>query len=662
MTEQIYRHCEPTDAIKNIIRKMAENRLKAGYEGAHNILDVIHAEIGEHTALTKSQIAGIIQESAAGRKYTKSELTARKQALKKELAGLYPPEGKPTPEQRKNDTRRKQIQKSLEEIDRKIKDKDFSGGAKNEQRYDEETLNLQRKLDKARNNWNRQLERWQYEQENPVIKAARFAVAVRRFSLLSGIPILWKLGSAVMARAITYPVESAVGSAIKHIPGLKQIADMAPREGKGWNTEAEVAAAKATFAPETFKEAWRKLSGESNRKTTVSTEHETIWPLLELTGRAHGAIKTFLEMNEAARSNVLRAEHMRKQLAAKGMSPIEIDAEMAKPSTQAVLYGQTINDGLRAILQSKNSVSNALNGIIRQLENPSKKASHTSRLALQAAGHGLDALIPIRGVPVNIVNTLTDYLLGAPKAIAEIGLKKREAIQRSKAEGKQYRVADTLTPDEADAIMRSLKQQPVGLAFMGLGALLGSAVGGFYEEGKKRKPTDLPYESLNLSGAKNTEDLRGLSDRQLLQRKIVPANLNHHFPGMLMQFGALIGETFEQEHGGASGSKAAALAALKELWGEMPFVSPVSDVVKGKFNPSRFAAESLVPQIVNNVAQWTDTDERGATIKRYPHNTADEFKQRIPVLREQVPTTRPERTEPYQITIYPKKKKKEEDK
>jgi len=76
--------CDATDKLKAILRKMAAAKIEEGHTDTDVILQHIHEAIAEHTPLERSEIADILV-SQTGKKATKSELQARKDAFYAEL-------------------------------------------------------------------------------------------------------------------------------------------------------------------------------------------------------------------------------------------------------------------------------------------------------------------------------------------------------------------------------------------------------------------------------------------------------------------------------------------------------------------------------------------------------------------------------------------------
>src|SRR5262249_50695564 len=125
-----------------------------------------------------------------------------------------------------------------------------------------------------------------------------------------------KLSSAAGYLNVLTPISEIEGGLLSHLPGIRRIAEKAPREG-GFNPRAEAAALmtlfnKVSFGPETkTTEAARRTLTTGKTKLDVLYGNKKVsldpeWT--EFFGRIHGALKTQPKIAEFQRSFVKRTE------------------------------------------------------------------------------------------------------------------------------------------------------------------------------------------------------------------------------------------------------------------------------------------------------------------------------------------------------------------
>lgn len=598
-------NCEATEPVKKIIRAMAKNRVEAGITDASDLVDSIHEEIHAHTPLWKSEIADIISGYGDVRKQTASEMRTRLNAIKAELRqqakAVDKPQAKRTPEEVKNATRRTDLTKQMTDLQRKLDTGDFSKPVKTKPQYDEGTLELQSQRDALTKKVDKAIRTLERNNQSLPARSADRLLAFRRAIILSSFHTLGKLTSAASLRTLSTPLEEGVGSVLRQIPGIRSIADMAPREGAGLSLRAEAQAARKTFSPTTLKEMYQTaLHGSGTNDALYGKDKDHHYRLLDLVGQVHGALKTPAKRNEFYRSVELRGAALRKQMIQEGKSPAEVDKQMQSPATQAMLGAKAYEDSQRAIFMNDNAAVTAYRMMVGHL--------NRSGGAGKVAGKALEYVLPIVKIPTNFVAEAGSYAGGGAKALGQLiaskGLK-------------------NLSPDEADYIMRNLKKQTIGAALLAMGYYGAHQVGGYYQPGDKQDKNAPEPGGMKLFGVN------------------IPKYLVHNPALEMLQMGATVRHIVESKKKGEGTVGAGTYAAAKGLVGEVPFFdapSRIAEGLKDAGSASKFAGENVrdavLPPDLQRYAKQTDPEK---VFKRKPGGFLDAIKTGVPGLREQVP-------------------------
>lgn len=516
------------------------------------------------------------------------------------------------PPKSKDEIRQAQIKKQIEAIEQRIRTGDFSKKPRTPAAYSPETMELEAALAKARKAADREIRRLEAANRTPAQKLWDGFLALRRAVILSSVHTLGKLTSAATQRMISTPTEEAIGSVLRLIPGLRQIDAMAPREGGGFSPTAEKAALANTFSKDTGRQMLDTFkNGLGKLDSLFGKDEHPVRGLLDLIGQAHGALKTPAKINEFHRAIEKRAGHLRRQLAAEGKTPAEIDAQLQSPTTMAMLAAKAYEDGQRAILMSDNPMVTGFRMVLAHAKN------HGA--AGKTAAGVLEYLLPIVKIPTNFVAETSSYAAGAPKAlgayIAAGGFKK-------------------LTPDHADYIMRNLKKQTVGAALLAMGYYATDFIqaSGYYQPGdnKKKGRPEPGTARINIDGEWHE----------------IPKWALHSPPMEILQMGATIRRVSEAEHRhrgsptthGSLGE--GAYAAGTGLVGEVPFFDTFRRVEHGMENYSTAgvflgneARGALIPPDVQNIAKGMDDNTQ-----RKPTSFTEAVEMGVPGLRDNVPT------------------------
>jgi hypothetical protein len=627
--------CVPTEKAKQIIRAMAKAQLEAGLTSTDDILDAIHAAIADFAPMDKAELADIVSGFGQVRKATKTELQERLSQLKRDLRETYhptidkqpkPPKAPGAEDAAHNLARQKSIQKQIDKITEQLRTGDFTKDVPRrlKQPYDKETQRLQADLERARGEADRALRKIEYQAESVLFRGMTFAQSLMRASILSSPTVFAHLAGASAWRLFSTVLEDAVGSGLRFMPGIRDIDRMAMVEGGGFGARSHAAGLGGAFSKDTVRDIKDKLvRGMSDRQALYGRkgEHESNYPMLELFGHMHDAIKTPIENYAFARANFRVNQNMRAKLARQGMNPDEIDRAMVTDSMQSLVNGLAYAESQAAKLQGENKFVDWVNQGLRTLDKHGGTAGQVASAALRFQ-------MPIMKIPTNMVVEIGSYGVGTLKAVETYLRTGRGA---------------SMTPAQADYFMRNLKKGTVGPVLFGLGWMAYENMGGMYREGHKPPNKDLGYGDMQIG---DTE-------------------VNHHwthspFVGVI-QAGALAHYAFDEDRakeGSVLGSTLdGAFQATGALVNDLPFIEgpkTLLEATEGGRRTEKFfgtSARQFIPGAVQWTARQMDSDAEGHPNPRKPQNFTDELKVGIPGLREEVPEKTPPRLRKHRTAV-----------
>ena len=473
--------------------------------------------------------------------------------------------------------------------------------------------------------------------------AMDYLLAWQHMSLLSRPSTLAKLGMAAAERTAISPVEELIGGGLNRIaPDLSAKAQV---EGK-LVPKAEALALQKVFQKSTYKGALQKINSGQNildktygDKTfgTGAKLSDALLPkgegrnyrgFLDFFGNLHGAIKTPAQHAAFARAFEKISQSMPES------------TDLTDPRVQMQIGTRAYLESKRAIFMQDNAVSHFLTKTIRGLENSTE---HPTVGKIGAAALRIAA--PIVKVPTNYIGEVGHYLGGLAEAparqlAAKIGDVRSEG-GRLTGDGVKGSVkyiadiiknksADSMTPEQADAVVRAYKKGGLGAGLVALG-VFGQKngwikLGGYYEAGKK-DPNGLKPGDISIDGY------------------VIPHLILHHPAFEALQWGGQMAKSWQQTAG--SWVDKAGHGALVSGAGTIenaPFLREVTDAtraLRSDKDAGRFlgnAATSIaVPGIVQQAAAGMDTTKTGQPIPRNPRGFKEQVKMAIPGLRQQVP-------------------------
>ena len=456
---------------------------------------------------------------------------------------------------------------------------------------DKEKMKLQSNVNRIKNQIELDKQEILRDKRSTLRKGLDYFQGWRRFGLLSGVPVIGKIGLGGAIRSgITTPGEALIGKGLSMIPGISKISTLSPREGT-FNRNAE-AKAFAQYVDKASYEDVRQVF-KTGRGELENLHDKKLYPSngwLDFFGNLHAAIKVLPKRAEYFRALEYRTEHALKN-----------GADITDPIVQQELSAKAYADALRAIYMQDNAVTDLYKTAVRKLE------------SLGGIGKGgaevMKFILPIIKVPTNYVAEESSYILGGFKALFAL----RKGISK-------------LSPEEADYVMRALKKQTAGVGFLMLGYARPDIVGGYYTG--PRKKGDLQAGDLVVAGV----------------------HMPHwamHTPMLeALQFGASIrrareaaGKSYKQKDLNMFTGIVPSLGAIAK---QIPFAEQAEQVTKGLKSTDAFlryaggqAQSVLDPQLVKNIAEFTDYSN-GQWNKREAKTFMEKLQSGFPGTREQL--------------------------
>lgn len=624
---------DPDGVITKNALKYARNRFEAGVTDASQLIDDVHGVLSEFLdGINKRQVAEMI--SGYGRQGVdkRSDLTKQladlKTSMKRDLAAADVAAGTRTERMqgpRKSDaplqgpkltdapkvgpretksTIQSRYQKQINEIERRIREQDFTPKApRGPTVLDPETQKIQVNLERAKQDFQRQLRTWQAENRTKTEKVADLAVQWGRAAKLMYISTLGKLSSAATGRMVMSPLENLIGEIPHRL--MPELSRKATTEGGGFDRAAEVAALWKSGRFRAMLDQVTKggsdldvlFGGQKSADKEMSSGG-----VLGVPGRIHGALKEYPRQAEFDRAFTKALKNYERN-----------GKDISRPDVQLAAKMEAYNSAERARFQQRNVVSDTFNDAMAALE---RKGPLGKGLA-----KGGRFIFPITRVPVNVVGETLNYTFGIPRAIAETAI--RGGVKN-------------LTPEQANNIMRAYKKGGVGLAMMTYAFLNPQQFGGYYQKGDKRNEKDAQPGEVTFFGKRIPKVLTHVP---ILEAAQLAATARRVMDGLADKEGRV-----DSTIGGG-------IAAGKGLAEQIPFYETPARFFTGQEGSRGVAqlggeqARGMIPGFVQEAAKATDTTNpiTGKKVVRSPAGSfAERFAQGVelgvPGLRQRVPT------------------------
>ena len=699
------------------MKKMLVNLTKEGVVEFKDVIQRIHEEFQSHIEdLTERDVIDVLAGKYNEPRATKSQLMEQRNAITRLAkltakledlqAGLQTIKNPAKARTTRNDILElekqvRELEKSLgydvternkanlrsqiDRINKRIADGDFEkADSRPKPDLDDETITLKARVKKAQNNFDAMAERLDRKNQSKFNRALDTYSDINRMFLLSGVKTLGKLYSFAAERAISTPIEEMLNTINSKLPFLRNIAERSPRFAGGLNIRAEAKAITAKVSKASWKDTYEVLkSGASELdvlygKAGVDRDFQLNPSALEFFGRLHGAFK-----NSTKRAEFFRSYEKRLEYAARNGKDIN------DPNVQFSTALEAYSDGKRAILMHDNKLTDAYKHFLRTMEMKGDWEGKTIATFFRT-------LLPIIKIPTNYALEAFDTATFGARALPYLF---KAAIKGS----------ESLTPTQANTVMRSLAKGQFGAAMMTIAYFNPQVFGGYYSG--KRDDKDLKAGEVIIHGMHlphfmtHHPILEAMQIAATMRRAIDSANGNGDSKGIIETLTSKNRDAIEElavskvdpklkeaqsvsisyndknyevyvkdgkmtkvvmENGFRTGFKTA-VSGLSE---QVPFFETPGQISAGLKSDNKlnkfegdFIRNRIEPRLLQETADWSDKDTdvkfrehpfqymNSDVTKRDPRTILEHLKIGVPFLRQQVDKKVQGSTKLTQITV-----------
>lgn len=464
----------PTETIA-VLGKLAVNYFKQGIKDFEGLTNKIYDELKDHVeGLDKKQVRQILSDYEP----------LREQAKQKEIERLG--------------TKERAINKQLETG----KIRDYSRKPKIVFPKDNEVIKAEQRVADAEYKLKQEKEKSYKAYKNKYQRALGWIVRWERRSVLANPKILEKLASAAtIGGAINRIPKQLIGGAYSAI--FKGLAEKAPIEG-GLNMNAEMKFWKEFTNLKKLAEASKEIlktgaSPLSKRfKDNIHEHYAGYDALMDL----HAIVK-----DPPKRATFEASLKYAYEWAAKN------GLDYQDPQVKRSLELSAFKRAEYEIFQENNGIAKRVNDFINS-ERKRNNVEETKKFLYRF-------LIPISTVPLNIARRLGSSIAGLPHGLYLT----REAYKAG---------IDNLTPEQADFILRQVKNGAVGLAYFSIGLFSSKAImGGVWnkddKKGKKSSPNQAAFDEMKPFGHPIDKRIQHAMPLFLMQLGATTARVYNHY-------------------------------------------------------------------------------------------------------------------------------------
>ena len=566
-----------TPKMVEIIGKIAADYVKEGYEKLEDIIDNVYKEIkGVIPNIDKKDIRDALGLHEAGK--------IEKRAIKVE----------------------EKIKRGAADI--------LKSNYKDKFKNDKEWVKNQQRLTNAQNEFRKLNEEAFNSKLSGYQILLRWVNKLSLSSILTSPTVQFKLGTALVTGAIKRIPEQMFGKIWSGV--YKAINEKALIEGSSY------ARAGAKFSTEFFSPTkfWKNTIALLSNKETPLSKKMGLLPkedLAELTMPGIPKTRSLRVLKRALQAaDITISLPMNSHQAIKDpLKRATYEASYINGIVNAEKFGYNINDPLIVNLIENLAYKRANyeifledNRLSKFLTSQKEKLEKRGELG-QTGKAAIDFLIPVSRTATNIVRRIAStspaglvrglYMANRPIEVGK-GLYKG-GLEGAKDAYKE--VVDKLSHEEADAVMRQLKQGSLGTALWIMGWLGYKHLGGLftkYDPNNKRKGGDLESDQMEVNG------------------QMIPKPIQHGLIFEIPQAAATARRIYEdyRENKGTGSTEALTMAGLGTIGAlaeQIPTISEPALLVESTQEPSKFAkfkeqmTRRLKPEFIN--AQKTDKDK-----------------------------------------------------
>lgn len=491
---------------------------------------------------------------------------------------------------------------------------DLSKTERKKLQMDREAINLRAESERIKRKIDLGRQELEQAARTPLEKAKDLALAVNRAGVLSRVGTILKLSAIIAERTVTTPIRQGIGlAASKVLPGVARQArfEDVPTVGGYVRSEAKAITAMLTKG---LPGAWDILRMKDTDLQALLEKEHLPPGALSYPSHIHSALHYPVQVADYARRLQLINER-----------DIRARVDLTEPVNQLKNMQEAWEYSKRSVFLQDNKLVNAYKAALGTLQSPDKATGKpnpvTNFIAL-----GLQIENPVLKVPANFAQEVTEHVLGLLDPLARLALKGVGGFK-----GLSY--------GEADMILRHIKNGSLGAAMVLLGFFKYKQVGGFYQEGERRKEGDA--QAGEIKAGKVT----------------VPKLLLEDTSVQAMMAGATMHRTLDSVYRlndpQKKGIPAALLAVAAGLTEETPFIRDATLI--GKFLDPRQRehavaadiASHIVPGFVQELAAEMDKknaynpfekpNARAITAPDFIHALGQNLKKETPGLRQTLP-------------------------
>jgi hypothetical protein len=517
------------------------------------------------------------------------------------------------------DTFKTRLQNQIDEYQRRLDEKDYDKKPRRVLQVDRKAMELQGNKNAIATKFKR--EQFKYQKAN-LPRTERFwdfLANARRFSVLSGVNVLGKLAGYSITKVPMMIAQDVIGGVISKLPKVRDVAENAPVEG-GSNIPMLTRSIARGLTQGMFDAYKVATTGESELKRAFSTRIDDGFEWWKIPQLLHEVIKSPLRRVVYENSLARRLDFIAKN----GGDPTD-------PLTQLAAQGEAFMDSDEGLLLEQNKIASGIRSMFKNWERPKKLPNREPQVPLggKIAATAGRIELPILTVPLNYIKQQMTAAFG----LASGSYKLHNAFKVG---------IDKLSDRERDNILKHLKVGSIGAAMALYGLYDGwhnganGTFGGYYQPGEKRKPDQAGVGGIKIGDTK-------LSGLWLINPILADGQLFH-------TIGVVAASKLKKGSKDNKGLVIGAIAGASGLLNDSP-LGRTSETITQLGQPSSISYGAgewmknlLVPQLVNEAAQWQDKDAKGNPIKRQPSTVGQHIETGVPYLRENVPAKKDKST------------------
>jgi len=466
--------------------------------------------------------------------------------------------------------------KRYETLGKKLKAKMEAGDVTREQRaaseMSPEVQRARAEYQKTKQEFDRKVYEAEQAKRTQTQKALDLGAKIVRANVLSRVSVIAKLTALVGERAFITPVRQTIKYAAgKVLPDVARAARFEGIESIGGLVRSE---AKA------FAALWTQ--GLPGALDILRGKQAPIEETLGMENLPKGVLDYPSELHKALHFPIQISDYVRR-LSLINERDLRAGIDMSEPLNQLRNMQEAWEYSKRSIYLQDNKLVSGYQQMLKTWESTSKTGEFSPLAKTLAYGAKLQN--PIVKVPINVATELTEHVAGLLDPAARFLFKEAGGFKNLKAA-------------EADMLMRHIANGSLG-AFLGLyGWLKYKEVGGFYQEGDKRKPGDLKPGEIKINGM------------------VIPSTLLKENAFEIMNAGATFHKAFDSIYKktgsipeGAINGFSAVAVGIAEATPLVPDIKQISAIMDPKQRNKAIAvaiANVLVPGFVQEFAAATD--------------------------------------------------------